>query len=176
MIWASSDWKKPLLKLSKKINKWKERSLSDKNLIDIEKTILMGFYSIRKLVDAHKLSNATQEMKINIFTYPNINNVTLMNWHKIHELYNLSEENIEQRRISFVYNQLIHSYVFMVDDNDDGGFSGIFFSSDTQRNKTLFKITADELIRIFNTVGSDYPSKSRLEFNEEKQDVETFQA
>jgi len=37
MIWESSDWKKPLLKLSKKINKWKERSLSDKDLIDIEK-------------------------------------------------------------------------------------------------------------------------------------------
>jgi hypothetical protein len=174
MIWESSDWKKPLLKLSKQIHKWKEKSLSDKDLVDIEKTILIAFYSIRKLVDARKLSNTTQEMKINIFSYPNVKNVTLMNWHKIDELYNLEEENPKQCDLSFIYNQLIHSYVFMIDDNPKGGFNGIFFSSDSQRNKKVFKISADELIRILDTVGNDYSSSSRLEFNEVKQDYDVF--
>jgi hypothetical protein len=174
MIWESSDWKKPLLKLSKQINKWKEKCLSDKDLVNIEKTILIAFYSIRKLVDARKLSNTTQEMKINIFSYPNVKNVTLMNWHKIDELYNLEEENPKQCDLSFIYNQLIHSYVFMIDDNPKGGFNGIFFSSDSQRNKKVFKISADELIRILDTVGNDYSSSSRLEFNEVKQDYDVF--
>ena len=80
----------------------------------------------------------------------------------------------KQCDLSFIYNQLIHSYVFMIDDNPKGGFNGIFFSSDSQRNKKVFKISADELIRILDTVGNDYSSSSRLEFNEVKQDYDVF--
>lgn len=177
MIWESATWKKSLLRVSKQVKKWKKKKdLSDKDCVDIEKAILIAFYSIRKLAEARKLSNATQEMKINISSYPNVKNVNLMNWHKIDELYNLKKENREKRNIAFIYNQLIHSYVFMIGEKDSGGFDGIFFSSDSQRNKKLYEICVDELIRIINTVGNDYPLRSERKFNEEKQDFDVFQA
>lgn len=177
MIWESVDWKEPLLRVSKQLTKWeKKKDLSDKDFVDIEKTILIAFYSIRKLVDARKLSNATQEMKINISSYPNVKNVTLMNWHKIDELYDLKKENREKRNVAFIYSQFIHSYVFVIGENDSGGLDGIFFSSDSQRNKKLYKICVDELMRIINTVGNDYPLGSERRFNEEKQDFDVFQA
>lgn len=72
----------------------------------------------------------------------------------------------------FIYNQFIHSYVFVVDENSKGGFDGVFFTSDSNRNKRLYKITANIIIDIFQKIGKDYPSSIEARFDEKKQDYE----
>ena len=59
MIWESAYWKEELLRQAEDLKKrstqtkWSERSLAR-----LEKTIMIGFYSIRKLIEAKKVSDA----------------------------------------------------------------------------------------------------------------------
>ena len=76
----------------------------------------------------------------------------------------------------FVANQLIHSYVFIIDEKEEGGFSGIFFCSDKKRNKELFHVSSKELKRVFELVGSDYPSDAKIKFNPKTKDYDVSQA
>lgn len=174
MIWESEYWKKPLLQLANKLFRWSNpREWTERELVDIEKDIFVAFYSIRKLMDAKKLSDSTEEMPINVNIYPNMGrDVTLLNWHDIDELYNLEAKHTTHRDLRFICNQIIHSYVFVPDINEAGVIEKILFCSDRERNERLYGIQMNELINIFRVVGKDYPARGEFVFNPEKRDYD----
>lgn len=174
MIWESEYWKKPLLRLAGKLNRWSTpRVWTEQELVSIEKDVFIAFYSIRKLIDAKKLSDSTEAMMISVNMFPGKGkNVTLLNWHKIDSLYDFSSSNDGNRDLRFISNQVIHSYVFLPDIKEDGSLGGILFCSDRERNKNLFRLDVAELIKILRIVGKDYPPRSTLVFNAKKQDYD----
>jgi len=177
MIWESGYWKDPLLDLVKKIESWESRKdLDEPDLVDIERQIMMGFYSVRKLLEAKKLSDQVALISISAKSFPNLKNVNLLNWHHIDTLYDLNNPKEVQLHLLFAANQLIHSYVFIIDEKEEGGFSGIFFCSDNKRNEELFHVSSKELRRIFKLVGNDYPSDSSIRFNPKTKDYDLNQA
>lgn len=174
MIWESEHWKEPLLRLASKLVRWgKPREWTERELVRIEKDIFVAFYSIRKLMDAKKLSDSTEIMPVNVSIYPSKGSaVTIYNWDKIDKLYDLEVKNLSQRNLRFICNQIIHSYVFMPDIDENGSLHAILFCSDRERNTNLFGIEANDLINIFRIVGKDYPATSVSVFNPKKQDYE----
>ncbi|MDJ0658925.1 MAG: hypothetical protein QNJ42_05480 [Crocosphaera sp.] len=172
MIWESCYWKDPLLELVKEIDKWEmNKNLDEPELAEIERQIMIGFYSIRKLIEAKKLSNQVINKNWICISYPNLKNVHRFNWDDFDTLYNLESPKHENRKLLFICHQIIHSYVFIIDEKDSG-FSGIFFVSDRLRNKILFHISSKELKRIFDVVGNDDPSSGTRTFNPETKDYE----
>lgn len=174
MIWDSQYWKEPLLHLADKLVQWRgPRAWTEQDLVDIEKDVFVAFYSIRKLIEAKKISDSTAKMAVNVGLYPNKGkDVTFLNWHKLDELYDLTAKKPEQRELWFACNQVIHSYVFMPDISDDDSFKGILVCSDYERNKNLYGIDTTELIRVFRIVGEDYPSSSTFTFNPDRRDYD----
>lgn len=179
MIWESGPWKDDLLRRATQVRqRINQRQWRAASYALVEQDLMLGFYSIRKLQDADKLSDAVIDQSVRLFTFRPFpgKTITKMNWHRLDELYDLSARHPHSRKLRFVCNQLIHSYVFTVVTGDAGGFAGVFFVSDIERRNGLFFIEASEIVRVFESVGSDYPSTVRTQWNPQLADYETSSA
>lgn len=168
MIWGSCYWKEPLLKDRNYLLRFRcSNTTGEKALAELEKRIFLSFYSIRKLIEAEELSTVNVNSSWPVFSYRNISRVDLMNWHKIDEKYDLEQENQETRSLHWICNQVIHSFVFVIDFEDDGKLSGFFISSDKERNKKLYQIRRKQILDILKLIGNDYPAHLDGERNKE---------
>ncbi|SMF78825.1 hypothetical protein SAMN05661091_1615 [Paenibacillus uliginis N3/975] len=175
MIWESSYWKDDLLALSEKINnKYRKVIFSDETAVEFEKDIMLALYSVRKLEEASKLSSSTKGIQLEVKSYKNLKNVTKLNWHKIDELFDLDNPKIEKLSADKLYNQIIHSYIFLISTDETGVIDGYFFCSDRMRNRKLYYIELMELERFISIVGNDYPTKEIFDFDESIQDYRIY--
>jgi len=172
MIWESGYWKKPLVKLADKITRWqRQKKWTEQILVNIEREFFLAFYSIRKLMEAKKLTDKTRNLKVLMKYYPNKGkDVHYMNWDNIEKLYDLSIQKSETRNLEFICNQVIHSYVFIINISESGLFDSIFFCSDRIRNSKIYELEVNKIQSIFRTVGRDYPYKATYQFDESKKD------
>jgi len=179
MIVESFYWKLELLRQAKFLAKkkrqknWREASFSA-----CEKSIMIGFYAVRKLVEAEKVSDQTKKMSVHVCEHPPTGKpVTMLNWHKVDELFDL--ENPNENPITWslmeIANQVIHSFIFIPVMADNGkGLEGFFLASDRQRHKCLLFLSLDEILKCFAKVGGDYPDKVHMTFNPATGDYDVF--
>lgn len=167
MIWESHDWKENLLKTALKLSKriyqkrWTERSF-----FLFEREIFFAFYSIRKLIEAKKLSDCV-EAKISLQAFKSMGlPVTRFNRDRINELYDFQNPSIESIKLKDICNQFIHSYIFVPCFGESNELDGIIFCSDHTRKKRVFKLAIADLIEALKMVASDYPSLGYHEFDE----------
>ena len=167
MIWESQYWKDGLLRHAKDLRRRKkQRRWPEASLARVEQDVMVAFYSIRKLIEAEKVATETKARPVVLQRHKwRGKQVTRMNWHKLNELYELEESTSETRDLRWVANQLIHSYVFVVCFDDYGGFDGVFFTSDKNRNKSLHRIGVDQMIDLYEHVGTDYPNEMHMIMN-----------
>ena len=168
MIWESAPWKNDLLRLARDLDRYRiAKRWSERSSARLEKILMLGFYSIRKLVDAHKISDEIVERPFELSAYPwRGKPVTFYNWHRVDEKYDLDNPSLARRSLSFVSNQLIHSYVFMPGFDEGGGLDLLFFNSDRTRHENLFSVQVQTIAELFREVGTNYPSSSRMIFDE----------
>ncbi|MBR2566589.1 MAG: hypothetical protein IKE29_18510 [Paenibacillus sp.] len=166
MIWESSYWKEDLLKLSDKINRVYLSTAYDEDIaVEFEKDIMIAMYSVRKLVEAKKIPPSTELMGIKIKKFENKKEVTRLNWHRIKELYDLEKPTNENVKMNYLYNQIIHSYIFLISLNDEEFIEGFYFNSDKTKDQKLFYMDLKTLKEYINVVGNDYPIEERYEYN-----------
>lgn len=172
MISESYYWKEDLLKTAVKLKKrLKQKRWPLSSFLSFEKEMFFSFYAIRKLIEAQKLSPDLIESKIAAFSYPSTGrNVNIFNSHKLDKLYDIEIQKIEDLDISFVCNQIIHSYIYEPFFDENELLSGILFASDRQRHKNLFGIYISNVIALLERVGSDYPENFMMIYDEKKKD------
>ena len=160
MIWESWYWKKPLLETAEWLRALKTAGvLSDEQLAQIERDILIGFYSVRKLLDTPtKITDATKSMKVKLVCHPNRKNVNWRNNHKIDELYDLAVSGIETRDIWFICGRIIHSFILAPCFNEQG-LAGIMITSGIDKQSKLYSISIADVIKIYECVGNDEPTE-----------------
>lgn len=173
MIWESSYWKDGLLKLARDLKRrtmhqkcWPEASLAH-----LEQSLMVGFYSIRKLMEARKLSESTTSRRFVVKAYRCKGKpVTFLNWHHLDALYDL--ENPENRDLDLkaLCNQFIHSYVFSPVFSDDNRLQSILVTSDHQRSRVLYEVSIEQLISLFELAGADYPNHISWHYDPIKRD------
>lgn len=161
MITESYYWKEPLLAGAKVIRQHMDaEEISEAEFAQIEREILIGFYAIRKLLEATgKVSAETRTMKLALKQYEKRADQPIVDWrncHKFSELYDLDKPAQKLSDLLYVAHRMVHSFIFILssDDNDHGAF----FTSDRDKDTCLNFISTDEIIRIFEVVGQDYPS------------------
>ncbi len=176
MIWESHYWKRELLKIANDLSRRSEQKRwPEISLVRVEQNIMLGFYVVRKLVEARKVSNktATQIIRVPAHRWKGTKSVTLMNWHKIDQLYDQTKTRHRKLRVSFIYNQFIHSYVFILCFKDNcRGLDGVFVSSDNERHKFIYFVTIAQIIKLFKQVGEDYPNDVQMIYNPKKRDYD----
>ncbi|MGG4095330.1 hypothetical protein [Paenibacillus lautus] len=171
MIWESSFWKDDLLVLADKIKrKYQVTAFSEEIAVEFEKDIMLALYSVRKLEETGKLSSNTKGYQIEVESYKNIKNVTKLNWHHIDELYTLDIPIVEKIGADKLYNQIIHSYIFLISTDESEFINGFYFCSDRMRNNKLYFITLTELKRFITYIGNDYPTKLKYDYDESIKD------
>lgn len=159
MVWESEYWKLPLLKLAKRLKSLKASGdLSDDQLAQIERDIFIGFYSVRRLIQTPaKVTDQTRTILLRVRKHANVKPVTWRNNHRLEELYDFTKSNEERRDILFVCGRVIHSFTFAPCISEKGGLCGVFFTSDTDRDKFILFMDIDEVISLFRQVGNDSP-------------------
>lgn len=159
MICDSWYWKQPLLDMSDRLARFKVSSdLSDEEFAQVERDIFIGFYSVRKLLEAPgKISDKTRSLSLTLRKHPNLKRVTWRNNHRLDEHYDLSESGQDVRDVLFVCGRIIHSFVFAPCQTEDGGLYGAFFSSDRDKDSCLYFISICEVISLFRQIGNDDP-------------------
>ncbi len=173
MIFESSHWKDELLGTAKFLEKKKlQKQWRGSSYAKVEQKVMISFYSIRKLMDANKLTDSIVNLNVPAIDYAATGKkVTLLNNHKIDELYKLEEPREKTVKLRFLCNQMVHSYIFMiVTQSDSNGLSSILINSDQIKDKRLISISVDVLIQIFESVGQNYPWKSKIKYDETKGD------
>ena len=167
MIWESHFWKDDILKQAERLEKRKlQKRWPETSFAKLEQTVMLGFYSVRKLHEAAKLSTATMEKQLVLPAYSwTGKNVTKLNWHRLDELYDLENPNNVSKNILFVCHQFVHSFLFTPCFDDANNLDAILFASDCQRHDALLRISIDQIIETFQTIGNDYPNSSTYTLN-----------
>ena len=174
MIWESHFWKEDLVRLTRQLQKRrKQRRWPERSLAKLEKEVFVGFYGIRKLLEARKLSERLIKKRIaaEAFRFTGARQITIFNWNsKFADAYDFENPAKISMSLEFLCNQVIHSYVFKEVFDEDGALSGIFICSDRKRNEKLYYVSLAELIKVFSSVGSDYPTHHRAIFDPKRGD------
>jgi hypothetical protein len=158
VIHESYYWKQPLLDSSKRFEEYQSFSDIDaETYVQIEKDIFIGFYSIRKLLDTDtKVTDDLKTRKHKLSWYKHIGDeVTWRNNHKLDELYEFCKTHEEERDLWFIASRIVHGFIFNIIVNENGGFDGILFTSDTDKNKKLYMLTVEQVIALFELVGNN---------------------
>lgn len=132
---------------------------------------MLGCFSIRKLIESRKVTDKVAEKSLQIRCYPsNGKAVTLLNRHKIDTLFDLDKPKKRLVKLSFLCNQIIHSYVFTLIFHEGGLLSSILVASDNERSRALWEISASHIIEVFEMVGNDDVTEERYQFDSAKGD------
>ena len=123
---------------------------------------MLGLFSVRKLIESRKLTDKVAKQSVQIRCYPPTGKVvTLLNRHKIDELFDLDKPKDRFVKLSFLCNQVIHSYVFTLVFHEGGPFAAILVASDYERSHALYEIPASRIIEVFELVGNDHVTEER---------------
>ena len=204
MIYESYYWRKELLNISEKITKKIEvkKNWSDSKRAKFEQEIMVGFYIIRKLMEANKLTNKLCSTSISCKIYISKHaKIKRMDRYAFFDNYELEKPKIVKRDLKFFINQFVHSYLFIpiidltdqesilkMDDekiseeerieiyeNGKKELLGIFVNSDENKDKYLYEIDVKTIIKIFQQVGNCVITKVDMTFNPKKGDFDTIQ-
>jgi hypothetical protein len=167
MIFESAYWKDDLLRRSSLLRRYMtQKRWSGASFAKLEQTVMIGFYSIRKLVEATKLTNALSGASVSIYCYPSKGKaVTRLNRTKVDELYDLDAPRKQNLALVDLCHQFVHSYIFTPVLDESGGLSAIWIASDRQRSRALLGVEAKTVIGIFETVGNDKVRSMRATFD-----------
>lgn len=136
---------------------------------------MIGFYSIRKLIESHKISDNLRDRPVPLQGYPwSGKHVTYMNWDKIDRNYDLESPEPLHESVAWISNKLVHSYVFMAKCSEGGRLESILFNSDHTRRNFLYEIEIDQLIALFEEIGVNNPASSSAFYNRKTGDFDVI--
>jgi hypothetical protein len=177
MIWESYPWKEQLLMDADVVERWaNKQSVTERRSFIIERKIFLSAYSIRKLLEAQKLSTEFSHRIIDCCAHPAISDrINHINNHRIPELYDLSRKNKTALRVMHLLNLIIHSFIFSEILDEAERIDGFHVTSDRYRYKCIWAISIATLLSLMRDVGSDYPSTAVRYWNRHKNNWEIWQ-
>lgn len=167
-------WKEELHRIARTIRRvskpprWSERAQCI-----VERDLIIGFFMLRRLIELHKVSTATRDLMLKVFSYQaRDKNVTRLNGYHIWELYDLDREVPATKKPIYLANQFIHSYTSFVARDVTRNWSDVFVVSDYDRNDCIWRVPIPEIRRIFRAAADDYPHSIQMVFNAKKGDYD----
>lgn len=164
MINESSYWKADLLQLAQSLERRiLQTRWGNKNLFVVEKEIFLGFYAIRKLVESKKVSDSVSKCKHELMEFAYSGDPNALVTHMRDAEYDLTSGKAVQLTTVDLCNQFIHSHHFAPFLPDGKHLVGFFFCSDRKRTSGIYLITLFDVVSIYRSVGSNYPTSMHIE-------------
>ena len=157
MIDQAGFWQSDLLRRAQELQRRRHQKVwRDQSLGRLEQLVMVGFYCVRKLIESRKLSSQLLADTIRLDAFkPRSKSVTLLNWHRLHELYDFEQVNVTNISLVDLCHQFVHSYVFCPVFSTRGALSGILIASDRQKRKGLLHVRIKVIAGLFQRVGED---------------------
>ena len=174
MIEESLYWRRDLQRYARTIEAWRHKSLRrDVDWARIEHSIMLGFFSIRRLLESYKLSDTTRDMDVQVTQYPfkQGSHLTLLNWSKLDRHYDFAKATDYRLSLRDLSNQVIHSYVFSLASNRRHRLAGMFVSSEFRRRRSVAYFPAWRIVRLFRLVAADWPNAMDMRWDEQFGDL-----
>lgn len=156
MIWDSGPWKRGLIKDAEILSRWAKKKSSNMGEVIFEKKIFISAYCIRKLIDAEKIGFDFPGWNITVETFFRINKdikITFLNNHKVDFFYDLKMSTKASISLKTLSNIIIHSYVFLVELNEDEGVDSFFVTSDKDKEKLVYKVNLRAFVKMLQDIG-----------------------
>ena len=136
-------------------------------MINLEKDLFLGFYIIRKLMEARKLSVEVESTPVHVTSYPwkGGRQITILNWDQINDHYDWSAAADEILSLRELCNLFVHSYVYLPFMSDDRTLEALLVSSERSRHKKLFNVDALLTIALFRAVANDDPVRLEMKLD-----------
>lgn len=152
-------WKEDILKYARQLRKNdKPKRWSEKQAVLFEKELMIAFFCVRKLFEAHKVSSLSRKYKAEVYTTPRTKKkINLVNTHDIDDLYDFDREKETKKSILFIVNQFIHSFTIVPYRTPPEPWQGVVVCSDYESDNAIYRLRIEEIIKIFEVVGKDYP-------------------
>ncbi|MCX7425244.1 MAG: hypothetical protein NTW96_06415 [Planctomycetia bacterium] len=168
-------WKEELRRIAVSIRRvakpprWSERAHCV-----VERDLMIGFFLLRRLIELNKVSSATRDRRLRVFSYKARGKaVTLLNGHRISELYDMENEVAKTKKPLYVSNQFIHTYTSFVLRDESRNWSDVLLVSDFDRNDCIWRVPISAIESLFLEASEDYPHEVEMKFNPRSGDVRT---
>jgi hypothetical protein len=162
VIHDSSYWKDALRKHAQALNaKLEQRVWRESSFSKFEQSVMLSCYIVRKLAEARKIADAKFQLPLEMRSFRATGKtVDFLNSHNLDALYNLSDGVRVTQPLSYVVNQIIHSYIFKPAFVSPGKIRSVAFNSDRSKSKELYMLELRPLIEAFADCADSYISKA----------------
>lgn len=158
MTTTSHPWKQQLLRQAASLqdiassHRWSEVSA-----VKLEETLVLGFYGIRRLVNAFLLSETLVHRSIPMTAFPARRKTDILLADASHEkLYDLQAGRPVAHDLLFVCHQVLHNCIFAPVLDEQQRLLGIFITSDHQRKVALYGLDLETIEGLFHQVGTEH--------------------
>lgn len=157
MIFESWPWKRELKRRSASLDRRRsQKRWMESSFFAVEQDLFVSAFAIRKLLESKKISDEVESLSLVATIFKSTGRVVdFMSRHKIDKLYDLEHPVTADISVREFCDQLIHSFVFETELSDDGGLSGIYFSSDNLKRTELIYVRLIEIIDVIERVAED---------------------
>ena len=157
MIDDSRPWREELWRIARRLEGRKgQRRWTPRSSFLCERDTMLGAYAIRKLAEASKLSDEMLSETTHTHRYPLRGRVPdLMSRDRIDESYDLEDKTVVDLALIPLCNQFIHSFVWMIETDTGSNVSGIYFCSDRDRRRFIYRVGLEDLVGTYDAVVSD---------------------
>lgn len=159
-------WKEDLLAHARRLKpvktppRWSERAV-----VNFEKELMISFFMVRAMLERKKTSAKSRGYQVPVRRAPwNGKPVTQLNFWNIDELYHFTGEVEASVPLLFLANQFVHSKVIYAGRDKTRNWSEVLLCSDREVRKAIYRVSIDEIRKIFLMIGTDYTRQSRFEW------------
>lgn len=158
MISDSVPWREELWRIADRLEKKaQQKRWTDRSSFLVERDMMTSAYAIRRLNEAHKISDDLAKTLVPAMRYQRIGAVPdIWDRHEFWTHYDLENGKPDQITIPHLCNQLIHSFVWIISGNEDTElFDGAFVASEKERVKHLYFLSVQSLIDLCRKVAAE---------------------
>jgi hypothetical protein len=153
MIFETYYWRLELGRLARVLRRhMKQRRWRIASDASVEKCIMLGFYSVRKLLEAFQ-PPPNMVLQLTVTTFPrNRKKLSPICWPEVAEAFDLDAPGTETIDLLYLCNQVIHSYFFSIWLAPDHALRGVFFSSDRYKDKKIYRMDISTTVALFEQI------------------------
>jgi hypothetical protein len=149
---TSHPWKQTLEHQAKALQElMKPHRLSDASLVRLEETVVLGCYTIRRLINGFLLPDSHRNQPVYMSAFPRRpHSSSLLGDEPLRIRYDLDAGRSVQHDPIFLCHQVLQNCVFEPWLTPDNQLEGIYVTSDHQRKIALYGISLVDLQNLFN--------------------------
>lgn len=158
MINDSMPWRAELHRIVARLKRRQaQRRWTEATFASVERDLMVGMFTIRRLVEAEKTSSLFVSRRVAAKVLPLVGPVPnhIDRWSPWEHFDFQSTRRAEIDVIS-LYHEFIHSFIFMLAFDEERNFTGVYVGSDRTKNHHIYEIPISQLIWLFDHVSCEH--------------------